>query len=146
MKISEKRILLIEDNPDDEFLTIDALRENNIVNPVDVCRDGAEALEYLFCEGKYASRDATKMPALTLLDLNLPKVSGVDVLKRIRADARTKNLTVVVLTTSAEQVDLINSYSLGCNSYVRKPVKMDAFVEAVGKLGAYWLEVNKSAQ
>ena len=121
MGISDKQILLVEDNPDDEFLTIDALRQNNITNPVDVVRDGAEALDYLFGEGKYAQRDIRRMPVLTLLDLNLPKIDGVEVLRRIRADRRTKHLIVVVLTTSSEQVDLLKSYSIGCNSYVRKP-------------------------
>ena len=145
MKTFTKRILLIEDNPDDEFLTIDALRENNIVNPVDVVRDGAEALEYIFCEGRYAGRDLNALPALTLLDLNLPIISGIEVLRQIRAHARTKLLTVVVLTTSTEQEDLVRSYRLGASSFVCKPVEMDAFIEAVGKLGSYWLDINKNA-
>ena len=144
MGISDKQILLVEDNPDDEFLTIDALRQNNITNPVDVVRDGAEALDYLFGEGKYAQRDIRRMPVLTLLDLNLPKIDGVEVLRRIRADRRTKHLIVVVLTTSSEQVDLLKSYSIGCNSYVRKPVNLDEFVETVRELGKYWLSVNRN--
>ena len=144
MGISDKQILLVEDNPDDEFLTIDALRQNNITNPVDVVRDGAEALDYLFGEGKYAQRDIRRMPVLTLLDLNLPKIDGVEVLRRIRADRRTKHLIVVVLTTSSEQVDLLKIYSIGCNSYVRKPVNLDEFVETVRELGKYWLSVNRN--
>lgn len=144
MGISDKQILLVEDNPDDEFLTIDALRQNNITNPVDVVRDGAEALDYLFGEGKYAQRDIRRMPVLTLLDLNLPKIDGVEVLRRIRADRRTKHLIVVVLTTSSEQVDLLKSYSIGCNSYVRKPVNLDEFMETVRELGKYWLSVNRN--
>ena len=145
MKNSEKLILLVEDNPDDEFLTLDAFSQNKILNPVDVVRDGAEALEYLFRTGKYSQRDANKNPAVVLLDLNLPKVSGLDVLKRIRSDPRTKLLPVVVLTTSNEQQDLLNSYSNGCNSYTRKPVNMAEFVEAVRQLGIYWLKINECA-
>ena len=139
MKNSEKLILLVEDNPDDEFLTLDAFSQNKILNPVDVVRDGAEALEYLFRTGRYSQRDAHKNPVVVLLDLNLPKVSGLDVLKRIRSDPRTRLLPVVVLTTSNEQQDLLNSYSNGCNSYTRKPVNMAEFVEAVRQLGIYWL-------
>ena len=144
MRFLDKRILLVEDNPDDVFLTIDALRQNNIVNAVDVVGDGQEALDYLFGEGKHAGRDIRIMPAIVLLDVNLPKLNGIDVLRRIRSDIRTKRLTVIMLTTSGEQQDLINSYSLGCNSYICKPVDMDHFIKAVQQVGTYWLDFNKS--
>ncbi len=138
-----RRILLVEDNPDDEFLTLDAFARNNIPNPIDVARDGAEALDYLFGKGAYAGRDLSEEPAVVLLDLNLPKISGLDVLRRMRSDERTKRIPVVVLTTSEEQQDLINSYNLGCNSYTCKPVEMNKFVECVKQLGIYWLDLNR---
>jgi two-component system response regulator len=141
--LPEKIILLVEDNPDDEDLTIMALRENHMKNEVVVAHDGIEALDYLFGTGKHAGRDLSVMPALTLLDLKLPKLSGLEVLRRIRADERTKLLPVVILTSSREEVDLISSYSLGCNGYVRKPVSFPEFVEATRQVGLYWLLLNE---
>jgi CheY-like chemotaxis protein len=141
----EKIILLVEDNPDDEALTIRALKKNNILNEVVVAHDGVEALDYLFGTGVYASRDIGVMPQVILLDLKLPKIDGLEVLKRLRADERTKLLPVVVLTTSKEQKDIVESYSLGANSYVRKPVDFIEFSEAVRQLGLYWLLLNEVA-
>ena len=141
---SDNIILLVEDNPDDEELTMRALKKNNISNEIVVARDGAEALDYLFTRGKYSGRDQSKMPQLILLDLKLPKVDGIEVLKHIRADERTKLLPVVILTLSKEQQDLINGYSCGANSYIRKPVDFKEFIEAVGQLGLYWLMLNES--
>ena len=142
--MSEKTILLVEDNPDDEALTLRALKKNNILNEVTIVRDGAEALDYLFCQGTYAGRDASRQPAVTLLDLKLPKVEGLEVLKRLRADARTQLLPVVILTSSKEEQDLVNGYRLGANSYIRKPVDFTKFMEAVRQLGLYWLVLNES--
>jgi two-component system response regulator len=142
---SDKVILLVEDNPDDVDLTLRALARNHIANQVIVARDGLEALEYLFGTGRYAGRDVSQRPAVTLLDLKLPKLDGLEVLKRIRADERTKLLPVVILTTSREQQDLINGYSLGANSYIVKPVDFEKFVAAVGQLGLYWIILNESA-
>jgi two-component system response regulator len=140
----EKRvILLVEDNPDDEALTLRALRKNNIGNAVVVARDGAEALDYLFGTGEHAGRDVMDMPQVVLLDLKLPRVDGLDVLKRLRADERFRALPVVVLTSSKEEQDLINGYRFGCNSYVRKPVNFDEFIEAARQLGLYWLLLNE---
>ena len=139
-------ILLIEDNPDDEALTLRALKKKNIANEVVVARDGAEALDYLFAKGEFKDRDANILPAVILLDLKLPKIDGLEVLKGIRADQRTRFLPVVVLTSSNEEQDLFNSYSYGCNSYIRKPVDFDDFVEAIAHLGLYWLVLNQSAQ
>ena len=136
-------ILLVEDNPDDEELTIRALERSNILNEVVVAHDGAEALDYLFGTGVFAGRDTSVMPEVVLLDLKLPKVSGLEVLRRLRADERTKPLPVVVLTTSREEGDLIESYTLGANSYVRKPVDFVQFSEAVRQLGLYWLVLNE---
>ena len=135
-------ILLVEDNPDDEALTLRALRRNNILNEVVVARDGAEALEYLFGEGKYRGRDSREQPQLVLLDLKLPKVDGLEVLKRLRGDRRTRLQPVTVLTTSNEDRDILASYELGANSYIRKPVDFEQFIEAVRQLGAYWLALN----
>jgi two-component system response regulator len=143
--MSDKVILLVEDNPDDEELTLRALRKNNIQNDVFVARDGAEALDYLFGTGSFTGRDVSKMPSVTLLDLKLPKIDGLEVLKRIRADERTKLLPVVILTSSKEEQDLINGYALGANSYIRKPVDFSQFIEAVRQLGLYWLLLNESA-
>jgi CheY-like chemotaxis protein len=139
----KKVILLIEDNPDDQELTLHAFKANNISNEVVVARDGVEALDYLFCSGAYAGRDARIGPAVTLLDLNMPKIDGLEVLKRIRSDPRTKLLPVVVLTSSKEDQDLIRSYGLGANSYIRKPVDFTQFNEAVRQLGMYWLLINE---
>jgi two-component system, response regulator len=141
---SRNPILLVEDNQDDETLTLRAFKKNNIMNEVVVARDGAEALEYLFGTGAHAGRDLDVMPQLVLLDLNLPRVGGLDVLKRIRADERTRFLAVVVLTSSKEDEDLVRSYSLGANSYVRKPVDFSQFSDAVKTLGLYWLLLNET--
>ena len=141
--MSDKTILLVEDNPDDEALTLWALKKNNILNSVTVVRDGAEALDYLFCQGAYAGRDASLQPAVTLLDLKLPKVDGLEVLKRLRADARTRLLPVVILTSSKEEQDLVNGYHLGANSYIRKPVDFTQFMEAIRQVGLYWLMINE---
>ncbi|MBT0892842.1 response regulator [Geobacter hydrogenophilus] len=135
-------ILLVEDNSDDEALTIRALKMNNLLNEIVVARDGAEALDFLFGTGAYAGRDTTNMPELVLLDLNLPKLSGLDVLKRIRSDARTQLLPVVVLTTSDEDRDRVDSYRLGANSYIGKPVNFEEFSKSVRQLGVYWLALN----
>jgi two-component system response regulator len=141
--MAQRVILLVEDNPDDEALTLRAFRKNNIGNPVVVARDGAEALDYLFGSGAYAGRDASDLPQVVLLDLKLPKVDGLEVLKRIRADERMRALPIVVLTSSKEDQDLINGYRFGCNSYVRKPVNFDEFVDAARQLGLYWLLLNE---
>jgi len=142
--MDNKMILLVEDNPDDEALTIRALKKNNIGNALAVVRDGAEALEFLFCTGIYTNRDPRDKPELILLDLKLPKVDGLEVLRRVRADQRTQLLPVVILTSSKEEQDLITSYELGANSYVRKPVDFVEFVEAVRQLGLYWLVLNEA--
>ena len=144
MREKEDRIiLLVEDNPDDVKLTLRALRKNNILNEVVVARDGAEALDYLLPTGAQADREARPLPAIILLDLKLPKIDGLEVLRRIRADERTKLLPVVILTSSREEQDLIASYSLGANSYVQKPVDFIHFAEAVRHLGLYWLLLNE---
>lgn len=137
-------ILLVEDNPDDEALTLRALKKNNILNEVVVARNGVEALDYLFGKGVYADRDMSVMPNLILLDLKLPKMDGLEVLRQLRTDDRTKILPVVILTSSKEEQDLINGYSLGANSYVRKPVDFSQFSEAVRQLGLYWFVLNES--
>jgi len=136
-------ILLIEDNPDDEELTLLAFEQSQITSEVIVARDGVEALDYLFGTGRFADRNLDVMPALVLLDLQLPRINGLEVLQRLRTDNRTKFLPVVILTTSNEQQDLINSYKLGCNSYIRKPVDFDQFQIAVQQLGMYWLLLNE---
>jgi two-component system response regulator len=136
-------ILLVEDNARDEALTLRALKKNNIANEVVVTRDGVEALDYLFGTGAYEGRDLTEMPKMILLDLKLPKVDGLQVLQRIRADSRTRRLPVVIFTSSSEQEDMIKSYDLGANSYVRKPVEFEDFLEATNRLGVYWLAVNE---
>lgn len=140
--MNQKPILLVEDNPDDVELTLRAFKKNNILNEVMVAKDGAEALDYLFGTGVYAGRDLSVMPQVILLDLQLPKVDGLEVLKRLRADERTKLLSVVILTSSREEKDLINGYKLGANSYIRKPVDFDQFAYAVRQLGLYWLVLN----
>jgi two-component system, response regulator len=136
-------IMLIEDNPDDEALTVRALKKYKIVNEVVVARDGVEALEYLFGEGTHAGRDTREMPQVILLDLKLPKLDGLGVLRRLRADDRTKLLPIVILTSSNEEQDRVQGYGLGANSYVRKPVDFDQFVEAAKHLGLYWLVLNE---
>lgn len=140
-----KGVLLVEDNPDDEALTLRALHQNNLSNDITVVRDGAEALDYLFGTGAYTGRDLTTMPAVILLDLNLPKINGLEVLQRLRADNRTKMLPVVILTSSTEEQDRIRSYSFGANSYVQKPVDFNHFVDAIQKLGLYWIVLNEPA-
>jgi len=144
MNMNELTILLVEDNPDDEELTLRALRQNNIMNMVDVARDGAEALDYLFCQGAHKARDPSQKPAIVMLDLKLPKIDGLEVLRRIRADKRTRLMPVVILTSSKEEQDLLKSYSLGANSYIRKPVDFNQFVTTVGHLGLYWLVLNEA--
>ncbi len=138
-----KVILLVEDNPDDERLTLRAFEKKKILNPVVVAHDGVEALAYLFATGIHEGRDTSVMPAMILLDLKLPKMDGLEVLRRVRADERTKRIPVVVLTSSKEQQDLVASYDLGANSYIRKPVDFEKFVEAAGLLGMYWLLWNE---
>ena len=140
--VDNKVILLVEDNADDEALTLRALRKANIANEVVVARDGVEALDYLFASGRWAGRDSRKQPQVVLLDLKLPRIDGLGVLKRLRADRRTRLLPVVILTASDEERDIIESYSLGANSYIRKPVDFDHFIEAVRQLGLYWLVLN----
>lgn len=142
--MEEKMILLVEDNADDEALTLRALKKNNIGNKVVVVRDGAEALDFLLCTGAYAERDPRDKPQVILLDLKLPKVDGMEVLRRIRADASTRTLPVVILTSSKEEQDVFNSYLIGVNSYVRKPVDFVQFVEAIRQLGLYWLVLNEA--
>lgn len=139
---SDKIILLVEDNPDDEALTLRALKKNNILNEVVVARDGVEALDYLFGTGSHAGRDTTLQPHLILLDLKLPKIDGLEVLRKLRADPRTSLLPVTILTTSSEEPDVLKGYQLGANSYIRKPVDFGQFMEAVRQLGLYWLVLN----
>jgi len=138
-----KTILLVEDNPDDAELTLRALRQYNLKNEITVVHDGAEALDYLFTKGAYADRDTSTMPTVIILDLKLPKVDGLEVLQRMRADERTKLVPVVILTSSKEEQDMVNSYKLGANSYVRKPVDFNQFLEAARQLGLYWLVINE---
>jgi two-component system response regulator len=140
----DKVILLVEDNPDDELLTLRALRKNNVLNEVVVARDGVEALDYLFGTGEYAGRDTSVTPQLILLDLKLPKIDGLEVLKRLRADERTRLLPVVILTSSREQQDMLDGYGLGANSYVLKPVNFEQFVQAIEQLKLYWLILNEA--
>lgn len=139
-------ILLIEDNPDDELLTIRTLKKHNLRNPVVVARDGSEALDYLFGTGKYADQEPNPLPVLTMLDIKIPKINGLEVLKRIRANERTKLMPVVILTSSDEERDLIDSYRMGVNSYVRKPVDFNQFQEAIRHLTVYWLLLNEVPQ
>jgi len=139
----DKTILLVEDNPDDVDLTLIAFKESHIANEVVVVRDGEEALEYLFAEGRHAAREPG-MPSVVLLDLKLPKVDGLEVLERLRADDRTRRVPVVILTSSREQEDVLRSYNLGANSYVRKPVDFTQFLNATKQLGMYWLVLNET--
>lgn len=141
--MNARSILLVEDNPDDEALTLRALKKNHILNEVVVAHDGVEALDYLSGSKKSPGSDASELPSVVLLDLKLPKVDGLEVLQRIRADPRMRLLPVVVLTSSKEQQDLISSYSLGCNSYILKPVDFEHFIDAVRQLGLYWLVLNE---
>ncbi len=140
----QKIILLVEDNPDDELLAVRALRKNNIGNEIVVARDGVEAMDYLFGTGQYSGRNLNEMPQIILLDLKLPRIDGLEVLRRIRSDDRTKLLPVAILTSSKEEKDLVDSYSLGANSYIRKPVDFDQFCESVRQLGLYWLVLNEA--
>lgn len=143
MKTGQHVIFLVEDNKDDEALTIRALKKNKITNEVVVARDGVEALDYLFGKGKYEGRDISVVPQVVLLDLNLPKVDGLSVLKEMRLSEVTKLVPVVILTSSKEDRDIIEGYSLGANSYIRKPVEFENFVEAIRQLGLYWLILNQ---
>lgn len=137
-------ILLVEDNPDDEVLTLHALKKSHIGNRVFVARDGAEALDFLFCRNQYADRDPQELPQLILLDIKLPKIDGLEVLRRIREDERTSLLPVVILTSSKEQQDLLEAYKNRANSYMRKPVDFNQFAESVHQLGLYWLVLNQA--
>ncbi|MBI5381027.1 MAG: response regulator [Opitutae bacterium] len=141
--MTRKKILLVEDNPDDVALTLRAFKKNNILNEVVIAADGQAALDWLFGEGVHAGRDPADVPAFVLLDLKLPKVDGMDVLRALRRDPRTRLLRVVMLTTSREEQDVIESYNLGANSYIRKPVDFDEFIKVVGQLGFYWLILNE---
>jgi CheY-like chemotaxis protein len=141
--VTDRPILLVEDNPDDEALTLRAFAKNRIAAPVVVARDGVEALDYMFGTGSHAGRDLTVMPAVVLLDLKLPRIDGLEVLRRLRANALTALVPVVVLTTSREQQDIVESYSLGANSYIRKPVDFERFIQAIGQIGIYWLVLNE---
>jgi len=140
----QKMIMVVEDNPDDEELTLRALRKGKIANEIVVTRDGNEALEFVFGKGQYAGRNLERMPAVILLDLKLPKLSGLEVLKQLRSDHRTKLIPVVVLTSSSEDEDMLRSYQVGANSYVRKPVEFSSFANAVSQLGMYWLLLNET--
>ena len=141
--MQNKVVLLVEDNPDDEALTLRALRKHNLANEIVVARDGQEALDYLFAEGEYSGRDTSHLPQVILLDLKLPKVDGLQVLERLRAAENTRHVPVVVLTSSNEEQDMVRSYDLGANSYVRKPVDFEQFLEAARQLGLYWLVLNE---
>ncbi len=143
MNTNNKIILLVEDNPDDKALAIRALKRNHISNEIIIANDGVEALDFLFGIGIYAGRDISIKPTVILLDLKLPRIDGIEVLRRLRKDDRTKLLPVVVLTTSSEEQDMLDSYSLGCNSYIRKPVDFTQFSEAIRQLGMYWLLINE---
>jgi two-component system, response regulator len=143
--LEEKIILLVEDNADDVLLTERALKKSHILNQLAVATDGEEALDYLFGTGKWVGRDMNMMPEVVLLDINLPKIDGLEVLRRMRDDKRTKLLPVVILTSSKEQKDLIDGYALGANSYIRKPVNFKQFTEAISQLGLYWLVLNETA-
>jgi CheY-like chemotaxis protein len=142
--IRERSILLVEDNPDDEALAIRALRRSRITNEIVVVHDGVEALDYLFGRGAYAERNLNNQPAVILLDLKLPRMDGIEVLRELRAHESTRLLPIVILTTSEEEQDVLNSYSLGCNSYVRKPIDFLQFSQAVQQLGMYWLLLNEA--
>ncbi|MDR3458139.1 MAG: response regulator [Verrucomicrobiae bacterium] len=140
---TEIEILLVEDSPDDLDMTLRALRKANLANKIQVARDGTEALEFIFCEGPHSGRKIESAPKVILLDLKLPKVDGFEVLRRIKGDSRTKSIPVVILTSSKEQRDVVESYHLGVNSYIVKPVNFEGFITAVGELGMYWLLLNQ---
>jgi len=146
MRQDEVEIVLVEDDPADAELTLHALRAENLGNRIHLMRDGEEALDFLFCRGAYAARDLEPVPRLILLDLKLPRVDGLDVLREIKADSRTRTIPVVVLTSSKEERDLISSYALGVNSYIQKPVDFKQFRETIKQLGLYWLVVNQVPQ
>lgn len=141
--MTPKTLLLVEDNPQDELLTLRALRRANLANRIDVVRDGQQALDYLFREGEFADRNDPELPTVVLLDINLPRLSGLEVLERLRADTRTRLLPVIVLTSSDDELDRLRSYENGCNSFVRKPVEFGEFAEIVARLGVYWLATNE---
>jgi len=141
--MQQKTLLLVEDNPDDEALTLRALKKHNLANDIVVARDGQEALDYLFAQGAYSSRDINQLPQVVLLDLKLPKIDGLEVLEQIRANPVTRNVPVVILTSSNEEQDILRSYDLGANSYVRKPVDFAQFIEAARQLGMFWLVLNE---
>lgn len=136
-------ILLAEDNPRDAEMTLRSLKKHNIANSVHWVKDGAEALEFMFCEGAYAQRDPSSVPKLVLLDIKMPKVDGIEVLRRLKADARTRTTPVVIMTSSNEERDVVESYKLGANSYIVKPVQFEAFLDTVSKIGLYWLLTNR---
>lgn len=138
-------ILLVEDNPNDVELTLHAFKKNHIKNPVHIARDGAEALDFIFCRGAYAQRDPNSPPRLILLDLKLPKVDGLEVLEQLKSDPQTCSIPVVILTSSREEADIVKSYQLGVNSYIVKPVDLEQFVQATGQLGMYWLVMNQTS-
>jgi two-component system response regulator len=142
--LPEKTILLVEDNPDDEALTIRSFKKNNINNPLFVARDGAEALDYLFARGPHAKRSPLDLPTITLLDLKLPKIDGLEVLRQVRGNERTRMLPIIILTSSKEEQDVVAGYRLGANSYIRKPVDFAKFNEAILQLGLYWLVLNQA--
>jgi len=141
--VNRKTLLLVEDNPDDEALTLRALRRNNVANEIIVARDGQEALDYLFGKGAFDGRDTLEQPQVILLDLKLPKIDGLQVLEQLRAELKTRHIPVVVLTSSNEESDIIRSYDLGANSYVRKPVDFEQFLQAARQLGLYWMILNE---
>jgi CheY-like chemotaxis protein len=142
--MTDKTLLLVEDNPQDELLTLRALRKAKVANYIDVVRDGQQALDYLFREGEFASREGPALPTVVLLDIGLPRLSGLEVLERLRADPRTELLPVVILTSSDEERDRLKSYQMGANSFVRKPVDFSEFAETVARLGVYWLATNET--
>ena len=144
--MDEKFVLIVEDNPDDEEMTLRSLNQAGLANDVQVVRDGVEALEFLFGTGKFTGRDTTRMPTVVLLDLKLPKLNGIDVLNRMRKDARTRTVPVVILTSSSEDEDMVKSYDSGANSYVRKPVIFTEFAKVVSQLGLYWMLLNQIPQ
>jgi len=146
MADEQVEILLAEDNPEDAEMTMRALRRNNLANKLHWVKDGAEALDYLFCTGTYAGREPRKPPKLVLLDIKMPKVDGIEVLRRLKADAATRTIPVVVMTSSNEERDVMESYRLGVNSYIVKPVQFDAFLETVAKIGLYWVLTNRVPQ